>query len=321
MENESLNENNIDGKFWTPLQFADIDSRTMEVLRLFVEEVPNLPAHVHKLLQIVSDQDSDSKEVAKIASSDPAIVSKILKAVNSSYFGLSIKTDDLRFAIVLLGFNEVSKIALQSGFSEMFGENWTYKGYDTRGLWEHSYLVSVCADAIVQLTEPKHSGVILTLGLLHDIGKYALFKLALIMKKKGVTPLKSGHFSPDSTYMEKEEALFGINHPIVGSMLAKKWDLTERICSVLEYHHHPSFWDIDSIPQDYIKDIATISISDLVVNLYISKEQNKIKEQSLPEPPVEFFDIIGLKPPLENVLTDDLREKIDEARKFVTYIQ
>ena len=300
---------------WIPNKYSDVDSETMNILSIFIEEVPNLPVHVHKLLKIISDINSNASEIAKIASSDPAMVSKILKIVNSSYFGLSKKTDNLHFAIVLLGYNEVRKIELQTSFSKMFGDSWEYKGYSTKGLWEHCYLVSVCAEAMWKVKDPQHIGELMTLGLLHDIGKYALFKLGVILKKKGKTPLRSGHFPSQAYLMEKEEILFNVNHAIMGSLLAKKWGLSERICNVLEYHHYPCFWSIDSISTKYLRDVAIICISDLIVNYIIDKEK------LLPEPAPEYFELIDLTPPLENVVSDELKQKIKKAQSFITYIK
>ena len=300
---------------WVPMQREDVNSETMEVLDVFVDAIPHLPVHVHEIMKIVSDFEKDTREIAKVASSDPAMVSRILKTVNSSYYGLPKKTDNLNTAIVILGLNEIRKIVLQAGFSKVLGEDWCYKGYDTKGLWEHSYLVSICAEALSKGQDSHHVGELMTLGILHDIGKYALFKLAVILKRKRLKDLKTGRLSPHSTILKKEEQLFGINHAIMGSMLARKWELSERICSMIECHHYPSFWGIDTIPSEYVNDIVTICFSDLIVKRLTSKEE------MIPEPSKEYFGILGLKPPLEHVITNELETIIENAKKFITYIQ
>jgi len=304
----------LDNKHWKPIQRKDVDSKTLKIVKGFIDETPNLPVHIHKLLQIVSDSDTESLEVAKAASADPGLVTKILRVINSSYYGLSHKTDNIHFAIVLLGFNEVRKIALETSLSSMFREGKSYGGYDTTGLWEHCYLVSICAEAIGQSLEYSQPGELVTFGMLHDIGKNVLFKLAVIMKKKGIAPYRQVHEDGLSCLSEKEEALFGITHAIAGGMLAEKWDLSERICTILEYHHHPSFRGIDSIPTDYLNDIAMVSISDAI----ISQVEDDIRH---PEPSPEFFDVLGLTPPLEKCLTAELLEKIEEAKRFVKAVR
>ena len=307
-------ESSREGDIWTPMHRDQIDAHTMDIVRALINDTPNLPVHVHKLLEIVSDEGSDSLEVANAASADPGLVSKILRVVNSTYYCLSNKTDNIHFAIVFLGFNEVRKIALQTSFSSMFKEGKGGEGYETAGLWEHSYLVSICADTIGRAKDSKHAGELLTFGILHDIGKFALLKLALAMKKKGVAPYRSITDQDISSVAEKEEALFRVNHAIVGSMLVEKWELSKRICSVIEYHHNPSFSSPDTIPPEYLEDVATICIADGIVNHVSGKLGH-------PEPPKDFFDIIGLVPPFENCITDDLMVKLEDAKRFVGHIK
>jgi len=298
---------------WTPLLRNDLDSRTMEIVEKLIEDSPSLPVHVHRLLDIITDPRSEAVDVANAASADPGLVSRILQAVNSSYYGLSKKTDNIHFAIVLLGFDEVRKIALQVSFSGLFREGKGGDGYDTTGLWKHSYLVSVCAETLGRAESTRRAGELLTLGILHDIGKFALFRLAVAMKEKGVAPHRSGKDLENSPLLEKEDALFRVNHPIVGSMLARKWDLTERICTVLEYHHHPSFFPPDTIPEEYLRDVATVSVSDAIVNRMSGRD-------NAPEPAAEYFEIIGLSPPVDDCITGEIKEKLDDATSFMNRI-
>ncbi|MBT4484364.1 MAG: HDOD domain-containing protein [Candidatus Latescibacteria bacterium] len=299
---------------WKPTRREDLEPKIRNLIKGFIKEIPSLPAHAHKLLDVVSSKESDLLEVAKVASSDPAVVTNIFKAVNSSYYGLSHRTNNLNFAIVLLGFNEVRKIAIQTNFSHALGKSWTYKGYTTRDLWEHSYMVSVCAETFGDSKDPRYSGELLTFGLLHDIGKYVLFKLAMAMQKKGIAPYKSAQASESSNILEREEAIFNINHTIVGSMLAERWNLSEKICSILEYHHYPSYWSIEAIPPEYLKDTAIICFSDLIVRRLTGEEK-------IPEPSKEYYKMFNAAPSSDNLITDERRIKIEEARKYIDFIQ
>jgi len=303
-----------DAGSWAPMTREEVGPKTLGIIAEFIKGAPDLPGHVHKLLDIISNEQSEALDVANAASADPGMVSKILKAVNSSYYGLSRKTDNIHFAIVLLGFNEVRKIALQTGFSSLFGEGKGPDVYDTIGLWEHSYLVSICAEAIGREMDSKHAGDLLTFGILHDIGKFVLYKLALAMKKNNVAPHRPDRIETSCCLMEKEEALFNINHSIVGAMLAGKWELSDNICTVIQYHHHPSFHMPDAIPKEIMIDAATISISDAVVNTLSGDEHH-------PRPAPEYYDLLGIPRDFEDNIPGDIAEKIEDARNFVKNIK
>ena len=315
MSEDKLTDKSNHDNFWTPLRSNDITPEIKRLISAVIEKSPDMPLSVQQIIEKASNSETDLEELVKLIFSDPVLVSSILKVVNSSYYGLSKKTDNLHLAVVLLGFKEVKSIAMKSYFARTLGEGKVHEGYDTRQLWQHSYLVSICAGEFIDEDDMQRRGVFLTLGLLHDIGKFALYHIAFQLKKKGIKPRGLEKNLQETQYiLEKEELLFNVNHNIIGAMLANKWNLSKRIISVLECHHHPSFFDRSEIPSEYSEfeeEISTICISDLIVRRFKEKNLN------LPEPHPHFFEILGVKPPLENIITPELQEKLEKASEFV----
>jgi len=296
------------------MRLNDVHPETIKVVNSVIDKIPDLPLSVSEILRMVSDEDSNLEELVEMVSSDPMLVSNILKVVNSSYYGLSHKTDNIRLAIVLLGFKEVKKIVMRSGFARALGKGKTYKNYDTRKLWLHSFLVSICTETFSSEDDQQSRGVLLTLGLLHDIGKFALYDIGMLLIERGVKPEGVGNMAELDYLLEKEERLFGVNHSIVGGLLARKWNFSERFVSVLEFHHYPSFFGISEIPAEYEKEISAVSISDLVVNKFLNEKN------ILPEPHPHFFDLLGFNPPLENIMTEELVKKLENGKEFVSVL-
>ncbi len=299
---------------WLPARHEDIDGETMKQVTAMIDLFPELPIHVRELISIVSDYESNSKDVAKLASSDPVLAAKILNAVNSAYYALSRKIDNLRLAIVLLGYGEVRNIALRCGISEVLGGGGVYKGYSTGALWKHSYLVSVCAESFESNPDSTRAGVLLTLGLLHDIGKFALVNAAKIMRDKKIK-IAGVKTAGDVPYvLAKEQELFGIHHSIIGALITREWGLPKHISDIIEYHHYPSFFPIDDVPGGLVKEVAVISVSDYLVNLYTGQKN------MLPEPGEAFLDVLMIDSPLNEMLTPELTDKLDKAKQFLAYI-
>ena len=283
----------MSNNLWAP-QFRDeLDSDTIKMINAVLAKMPQLSISVRKIIEMAGDENVNAVKLAEVASSDPVLASKILMIVNSSYYSLNHKVDNLRLAIVLLGFNEVRNIAVQLGFMQTMSESDVQKSFDTKGLWIHSYLVSVCSETFSKTDDPKRTGVLMTMGILHDIGKFALYSFGVMMKKMGVRPPTIKEVSSDAPLLAKEESLFGVNHATIGGMLAERWNLSDRTRDVLQYHHFPSFYGLKEIKSAYLEDIAAICLSDMVVHR-INGEYKK-----LPEPHPIFFDILGFKPPLE----------------------
>ncbi|MBN1293875.1 MAG: HDOD domain-containing protein [Candidatus Latescibacteria bacterium] len=301
----------MNDSLWAP-QFRDeLDSDTVKMINTVLAKIPQLSISVRKIIEMAGDENVNAVKLAEVASSDPVLASKILMIVNSSYYSLNHKVDNLRLAIVLLGFNEVRNIAVQLGFMKTMSEGDVQKSFDTKSLWIHSYLVSVCSESFCVTDDPKRTGVLMTMGILHDIGKFALYSVGVTMKKMGLRHHTVKEVSPDAPLLAKEESLFGVNHATIGGMLAERWNLSDRTRDVLQYHHFPSFYGINEIKSDYVEDIASICLADLIVN-HINEEYKK-----LPQPHPVFFNILGFKPPLEDLITPELRKKIAKAGDFI----
>jgi len=296
---------------WMPLHSRDIEPATVEIIETLMNQVPELPVSVQKILQSVFDEKIELKRIADIVASDPVLTSRILQVVNSTYYGLREKVDNIYLAIVLLGLNEVRNIALHLGVSKVLGKGLEFSGYDTKDLWMHSYMVSLCAETFPEYEDQHRAGVLLTLGLLHDIGKFALAGIGRLMKQRGIK-LKDLDSLPTHAYLlRKEEHLFGVNHNIVGGMLAKRWNFSDRMKAAIQFHHYPSFFRIESLPQKYIEDITIITLADLMVNRLAGTIN------PLPEPHPCFFEILGLEPSIEKLITEELKLKLSKAREFV----
>lgn len=132
-----------------------------------------------------------------------------------------------------------------------------------------------------------------------------------MMRKKGLKLLYPGENEASMNLLRKEERIFGVNHTVIGGMLANKWNLSERICSALEFHHHPSFYDINEIPPKYLEDVTIISVSDHLVNRFLNEATQ------IPEPPRAFLDVLGLKHPIGGLLTGALKSKLAQARELL----
>ena len=299
---------------WIPMRRANLSPETFKTVNSVLGKIQQLPLSVRRIIDMASDADIGARELAEAVSSDPVMSSKILMMVNSSYYGLNRKIDNLRLAIVLLGFNEVRNIALQYTLRKVLPSSIDNNIYSTRNLWMHSYLVSVCAEHLLNDDDPENRGAIMSMGILHDIGKFALYAIGQMFLEKGraLTP-NGGTFSSEGL-TRAEEKLFGVNHAIVGAMLAEKWNLSERIQSVIEMHHYPIYYGFNEIPPEHVREITIICLSDLIVNRWMHGDG------SVNAPRKIFFDLLNLPPSIDSIMDDDLCGKMDDAIDFLRHL-
>ncbi len=302
-------DNAADMVAFHPMSIGDVEPKTLRLVKAHIDNIPDLPLHVHELLKIVYNIDRDSKDLTKLISTDPILVSRILQRVNTSFYAPQKKIDNLNLAITILGFWEIRNIALQYNFSQVFGKHGKRVLYDFKRLWEHLYLVSICEEALSQKLMSDKIEEVIVLGLLHDIGKFVFNTIDIpLLNKLDYQNNNESIFS-----LQHEERCFGINHSIVGSLLARKWSLAERTCVVLEHHHTPSFYSRKYIPREFQEEIILTCISDFFVNLF---EDRPIVPVILPEYMVNFrYSYLT-----DDKYQDELLEKLNKAKSFLNCI-
>ena len=103
-----------------------------------VEKMPSLPLTALKIIRLANNINSTPQEMLETIKVDPVITGKVLKMINSSYFGLTARVTDLRQALVMLGMNTIKNLALTSALLNTMKSKSGNDKLDLDGLWLHS---------------------------------------------------------------------------------------------------------------------------------------------------------------------------------------
>jgi len=107
-------------------------------LNAAIEKMPSLPTTVGKIVQLANDINSSAKDILAVIQLDPVVAAKVMKLINSAYYGMPNKVS-LRQAVVLLGINTIKNLALSSAIVNQMGKNQiAIKSFDQHQFWEHS---------------------------------------------------------------------------------------------------------------------------------------------------------------------------------------
>jgi len=261
-----------------------------------------MPTTSIKLLDLLRNPESNPAQITALVSTNPVFSGKILQTINSSYFALPGKITSVGRAITLLGYNNVRTIVFQETIKHAVP-----KRFDTATdlyikTWVHSAVVSTCAGHIGKELFKFSEYDLATIGLLHDIGKYFLVTL-------------ESHFEiiSDIPVLIKEEHQYGINHAVAGSLIANRWKLPDAIIHGVEYHHYPSFFPPEAIPEQYRKQCFTICLADLIAKALGYPGQD---EQIMPIKD-EYFTMFGIDKDIQRVVTAGLVKDIEKSRLTV----
>jgi len=295
---------------FVPLTLEQIEESEKRAIRQKLSTIPPLPSVAHELIHALGDETISSRKVSEIAAKDPVLVGKLLQLVNSSFFGLSQEVNSIGRAIVLLGFNSVKNFVLQSQLSKIVPKV-DKEIFPVDDFWVHSLATSVCAYHLSSGIADIQQSVLSTVGLLHDIGKLAMAFYKPEKFREYVELTSEDHFEPSIIF---EEQVFGVNHALVGALLVESWELPDYIRSVILYHHHPTFVNLDQIPEEYLKAVTIIHFSDLISKLcgltIASEDITGVRD--------EYFHLLDRVPPIELFIDQKTSVEIQKTKYYVT---
>jgi HD-like signal output (HDOD) protein len=205
----------------------DIKDKVMQAMR----DLPPLPTAVQKLLAVMNDEDSSADDVTKVLSSDQALAGKILKLVNSSYYGMSGEVSTITRAVVVLGFSGVRNVAMGFG---MVSAMQKLGGTSMSAFWDHALAAGAGAMAMADQLSPKHDPEeAFIAGLMHDIGHVVLAAAAPDEWRQAQDEVRAG-----ADVIEVEKNALGMSHASVGQRLMKFWQLPESMQESARWHHN-----------------------------------------------------------------------------------
>jgi putative nucleotidyltransferase with HDIG domain len=198
-----------------------------------VEKMPAFPKSVQKILELTRNINCQPKELVSVIENDPVVTVKILKVLNSAYYNWPNTITSINRSVVYLGINTIKNLALSiAAIGVLPKEN-------KAGLDMHRYLLhSLTVASIAKLlcaklgagTDPMDCHIA---GLLHDFGKVVFAQFmpgewaaAMALSQKEAMPL---HLA--------EQSVIGVDHSVVGAILAEKWQFPKALANSIRFHH------------------------------------------------------------------------------------
>ena len=200
-----------------------------------ITDMPALPTVVARLTRLIADPKTTASNINSVLSSDPGLVTKILKLVNSSYYGFSRRITTITNAVVILGFNQVRNLALSAFIFDKFAGSRDGSGFDLNGFWRHSIGSAFLCAQISRKLDAKLEEDAFICGLLHDLGKFIMAQHV----PEHVARVMNIVRREDILFHEAEKKVLGYDHAMLGSVVMERWNLPQTLVDVVRNHHQP----------------------------------------------------------------------------------
>ncbi len=272
-----------------------------------LKDLPTLPTILVKCNKLLEDPNVSANQLAKAIKTDQAVSSKVLKLVNSAFYGLSGKVGTICQGIVVLGFNTVRNIILSLSVLDLLPKDADLGEFEISDLWKHSLGCAIISRVIAQRVGIKDPEEAFIAGLLHDIGKIITAKL---FQEEFVAILKTTH-QENKLFLDVEQDVLGTAHDYIGGMLAKNWQLPATLSESIFFHHK------GEKTMKHSKLVYTIRLADIVTRgLQLGSGGDRV----IPEMDKTAWDTLKVSYNDIARWIDDLDEEFDRASAFFSVL-
>jgi len=194
----------------------------------------SLPAIVYKVFEVMDAPKSTAALIGKVINDDPALTARLLKLVNSPFYGFTAKIDTVYRAVALIGHEELRSVVVAASAVKVF-DGIPSELMSMDDFWVRSLKVAVTARVLAAFKREKVIERYFIAGLLHDIGSLLLY-LKMPEEMAQVLQLQK---TDGIALSVAEKEIIGFDHTEVGGGLLKKWNLPPQICGAIRYQLAP----------------------------------------------------------------------------------
>ena len=239
------------------IPFADVHVENLNQLATEIvneiDDLPQFPENVVFIQKLINDPESELTDIARQISMDPSLTADLLKVVNSAQFMLPKKVDNIVEAVKLVGLRGIRNMLFSYGTQKVLKT-------DQKSLWDHSYRVAFYSYNLAKnfkrkkdLLDDAYVG-----GILHDIGKIVFSNVHPELLEKISRFCNEKEFHHDIM----EELSAGLNHAMIGSKIAEKWNFPPSLVEAIAHHHNPA-----NASKEYRDVVFTIYLANSMANL------------------------------------------------------
>ena len=261
--------------------------------------IPSPPFIYKKLQEVLNNPNSSFEDISLVINADPGLLTRLLKIVNSPFYGLSTQVDSIPHAINILGTEQLVDLVLATEVVNKF------KGIpkdmiDMEAFWKHSIACGLASRMIAKKKEESKPERYYLAGMLHEIGSLVLYKEVPSTARECIA---QSNYKGEHLF-QTESDMLGFNHADLGKELLKKWNLPDRIVEAVGYHHNPlkAKW--------YPRFATIVHAADIMV--YEMKIGNS-GEAFVPPLAAQILDHIGLDKNQMEEIKLTIQDQVDEV--------
>lgn len=208
-----------------------------------------------KVFELMEGDAASAQALGDVITRDPSLTARLLRIVNSPFYGFTRRIDTVSRAVTVIGTSELYNLVIAVSAITSFSRIPNFiVNIDT--FWRHGICCGIVARELAQRCQVLHPERLFVAGVLHDIGSLILYHRApdtmrdLLLAAQG-----------DETVLSRTEArTFGFDHAELGALLLDRWQLPPELIQTVRLHHRPAAADQAAL------ETAIVHIADAMSN-------------------------------------------------------
>lgn len=196
------------------------------------KNIKTLPHVVTELSRMIADDNTTMKDFEEVIKMDPALVARLLRLVNSAFYGLSQPVTSISRAVAFLGMRNLRSIAVTDALQNIFKEQGGGGIFSRKRLWMHCAVVSTCSKLLAERIFAINGDDPYLCGIFHDFGKIIEEQIERNAFIEACEACK-----PEDSIIAHERRLLGTDHCEIGFLLAEDWGMSVPIQEAIRDHH------------------------------------------------------------------------------------
>ena len=267
-----------------------------------IGDLATLPEVTIKIIGIVEDAKSTARDLHDVIKKDPALSVKVLKVVNSAFYGLPGQIASVDRAIILLGLSAVKNIAIAASIARLFKGKRISEHFSAADLWKHSVAVAVASRSLGKCSpHPVMADELFVAGLIHDIG--TLIERQAFSEQ--FTEVVNRCVNEDLDFLECEREIIGADHQDFGIGLTTKWKFPRHLCAAVGFHHTPHVVSDELKNMAYLVHVADVLACQEQIGFYVTAQGEQISD--------EILEMLGISHEQVEEIREGLAEQLAEA--------
>lgn len=259
-----------------------------------------VPLSVTRLVAIVARDHWAFSEVEQVIAHDQALTGRLLQVANSAASAALVPIGTVKDAIIRVGVGPVLSFAMACSIGAQMKRALPAYGLGEGELWKHSVATSLGAEILMAMAPNPVPAEAVTAALLHDVGKLVL---ARYLEGDVLAELAAARAAGDRSSMQAESDVLGVHHGQLGGLIARNWNLPDRLAEAIAHHHSP----------DKCGDVLcdTVHVANIAAKLALGRPEDYLPQDVTPMPVA--VERLGLSGTYLERLCNHLTRRLDEV--------